>query len=92
MTPIRFLILACVALPILVVAQVPIGQNPVWQSFETSVYSTGMIWRDCNLDGWIDVLYSNGNDMALVGNKEGDNKPDQQKHIFADNQNHNGCR
>lgn len=48
--------------------QVPLDTLPLWQSFETGVYSTGMIWRDCNLDGWIDVFYSNGNDMALARN------------------------
>ncbi len=27
-----------------------------------------MIWRDCNNDGFIDVFFSNGNDMAQAGN------------------------
>ena len=47
-------------------AQVPVQGSPFWESVEQDVYSTGMIWRDMNLDGFIDVVYSNGNDMALA--------------------------
>ena len=54
--------------PVVALAQVPLDTLPFWQSSETGVYSTGMVWRDCNLDGWIDVFYSNGNDMALAPN------------------------
>jgi len=50
------------------IAQVPIDHDPFWQSLESGVYSTGMIWRDCNNDGYIDVFFSNGNDMALATN------------------------
>jgi hypothetical protein len=49
-------------------AQVPIESFPFWQTVEEDVYSTGMIWRDCNNDGYIDLFISNGNDMALAQN------------------------
>jgi hypothetical protein len=49
-------------------AQVPLETWPFWRSTETDVYSTGMVWRDSNLDGFIDGFFSNGNDMALARN------------------------
>jgi hypothetical protein len=49
-------------------AQVPLETTPFWQSWEQGVYSTGMIWEDCNRDGYIDVFYANGNDMSLAQN------------------------
>jgi hypothetical protein len=49
-------------------AQAPINKNPFWQSSESGLYSTGMIWHDCNKDGYIDVFFSNGNDMAQARN------------------------
>ena len=44
----------------------PIETSPFWQSGYSGNYSTGMIWRDCNGDGLIDVFFSNGNDIVLA--------------------------
>lgn len=49
-------------------SQVPIQPDPFWQTSEVDVYSTGMIWEDANNDGFIDVFYSNGNDIVLAPN------------------------
>ncbi|MGD8921672.1 MAG: FG-GAP-like repeat-containing protein [Candidatus Zixiibacteriota bacterium] len=50
------------------IAQVPLESNPFWQSSPANVYSTGMIWRDCNNDGFIDLFVSNGNDIVRTKN------------------------
>ena len=49
-------------------SQIFLTKTPFWRSGEAGVYSTGMVWRDCNNDGFIDVFFSNGNDMALAQN------------------------
>jgi len=49
-------------------AQVPLESSVFWETSEEDVYSTGMIWDDCNKDGYIDVFYSNGNDIVLAQN------------------------
>ncbi len=49
-------------------SQVPLALDPFWESSESGVYSTGMIWYDADKDGYIDVFFSNGNDMALAPN------------------------
>lgn len=49
-------------------AQPPIQVVPFWQTAEEDVYSTGMVWRDMNGDGYIDVCFSNGNDIVRARN------------------------
>jgi len=49
-------------------AQVPLELIPSWQSTEPNMTTTGMIWRDCNRDGYIDVFFSNGNDITISPN------------------------
>jgi len=49
-------------------AQVPLEKTPFWQSSETNMTTTGMVWRDCNRDGYIDVFFSNGNDITISPN------------------------
>ena len=49
-------------------AQVPLETGIFWESTENDMYSTGMIWRDANNDGYIDVYFSNGNDIVMAPN------------------------
>ncbi len=65
---IRFSFVICIFWVSISAAQVPIDGTPFWHSTELDMYSTGMTWRDCNNDGWIDVFYSNGNDIVLAEN------------------------
>ena len=52
----------------LVSAQVPISTMPTWTTQQTGVYSTGMVWRDINGDGYVDVFFSRGNDIVRASN------------------------
>lgn len=47
---------------------VPLELLPFWESAEVQQYSTGLMWDDCNRDGWIDAFVSNGNDIVLASN------------------------
>jgi len=46
----------------------PLEISPYWTTSEHPVNGTGMIWRDCNNDGWIDGFFSNGNDITQSAN------------------------
>ena len=60
--------LICLLLSFTISAQVPLETSVFWQTSESDVYSTGMVWDDCNKDGYIDVYYSNGNDIVRAQN------------------------
>jgi PKD repeat protein len=64
--PLRLTLVTSVSLSLTSIAfpaPPPLEGTPFWQTSEEDVYSTGMIWRDCNNDGIIDVFISNGNDI-----------------------------
>ena len=65
----RTLFAACAGLlATAAIAQVPYPITPDWTSAETSEYGTGCDLGDMNMDGWLDVAVSNGNDMKLAPN------------------------
>ena len=47
---------------------VPLDPFPFWHAGWSGLYSTGMIFEDCNNDGYIDLFIANGNDMAMAPN------------------------
>lgn len=63
-----FLIISLLTISLTAEAQVPLELSPSWQSTEPNMTTTGMVWRDCNRDGYIDVFYSNGNDITISPN------------------------
>jgi len=54
-------------IPLPVSASVPLPSSPSWKSHDND-YSTGGAVADVNGDGWLDLLTSNGNDMAMDQN------------------------
>jgi hypothetical protein len=46
------------------IADMPYPVDPVWQSTETGKNSTGLFWHDLDLDGYLDLFISNGNDIT----------------------------
>jgi hypothetical protein len=45
-------------------AAMPLQTSPVWTSAPDGHYATGGAWADVDGDGWLDMVVSNGNDMA----------------------------
>ncbi len=45
-------------------AVMPLGNLPTWESTPNGHYATGGAWADIDGDGWLDLVASNGNDMA----------------------------
>jgi hypothetical protein len=58
------LLVVSVFAPLPVPASVPLPSAPSWTSRDND-YSTGGALADLNNDGWLDLLTSNGNDMAM---------------------------
>lgn len=57
-------------------ADMPYERSPYWQSTETNKNSTGLFWHDLDLDGYLDLFVSNGNDITqspayVYGNSSG---------------------
>ncbi|MFO7637859.1 MAG: FG-GAP-like repeat-containing protein [bacterium] len=50
-------------IPLAAFAAIPLPATPDWRS-DDSDYSTGGTWCDVNGNGWLDLVVSNGNDMA----------------------------
>ena len=48
--------------------QPPLATSPFWTTSEQDMVTTGMIWRDCDNDGDLDVFFSNGNDIERARN------------------------
>jgi len=47
---------------------IPLEMHPYWMSTETGVYSTGANWGDIDKNGFLDFVFSNGNDIVLAPN------------------------
>jgi hypothetical protein len=53
-----------VLIPTILYAEMPYQKSPFWQSTESNVNSTGLVWHDLDRDGYLDMFVSNGNDIT----------------------------
>lgn len=61
----RFLLfLAIIMLSSVLMAQIPFGQNPSFETNASGHVATGLGIADINKDGWKDIIVANGNDIS----------------------------
>ncbi len=60
----KIALILLILIPCLSSGQVNFNSTPFWTSTDVADYATGGAWADINNDGFLDLVVSNGNDMA----------------------------